>query len=840
MSYAADFRSIADAMPQLVWTARPDGTVEYYNERWVAYTGRDVDEITDAFTDIIHPEDAPRMWSAWHEARETGKPLELEYRMRRASDNSYRWFLVRALPVRNSLGEVERWIGTATDIDTQKRANENLDFVLEASHVFFTASNAQEICTNFAQLAVRRFADWCIVLLYDEHGVLRPYALEHRDREKAGYVKSFTERYPVDDPAFQTMLDRREPTLIVKIDDAMLVRAARDEEHLALLRSLEMQSAIVAPLFSAERVLGAVLMYSAESRRAFERNDVEVVRTLAERASAAIENARLLAGEQQARRRLQFIGKAAEAVYETLDLTASFGELMRLIVSEFGDFAVTMRLENEDVVRVIAAAHRDSDKDDVVRQLVGVRTLHTAAEKHFAQTLRQHRLVRRDSVEPEVVAQSMWPYLATEVIALQPRGSMTIPLHSRGTTYGAIIIYYSDDERRPSEADTEVLTDVGRHASVAMENAQVFERERRMSETLQESLLPPSLPRLPGMRFDAVYLPSASVAQVGGDWYDAFQLEDGAVVLSAGDVTGRGPSAAVVMGKVRNLFAIAPSYERDPARILDTVESVMARRYPDVIITAFLAIIDPQRETMCYANAGHPLPVLRRTHGSEELHAEGLPLGLRREAEPSESRTVSLADAKLLVLYTDGLVEAYHDPIGGYRRLHEVVSSDAVLHTHSPARFIEESCLSQRADDDVAVLTVAFEKTKRWSFDAENAKAAQDARGEFVHYLREYAANSSDIPAAELIFGELIGNVVRHAPGAIDIDVDWVDGTPTLHVIDRGPKFEAGDTLPDDPLSESGRGLFIVRQLATDLQVEHVPGYGNHVKAGLPLRRKFE
>jgi anti-sigma regulatory factor (Ser/Thr protein kinase) len=162
------------------------------------------------------------------------------------------------------------------------------------------------------------------------------------------------------------------------------------------------------------------------------------------------------------------------------------------------------------------------------------------------------------------------------------------------------------------------------------------------------------------------------------------------------------------------------------------------------------------------------------------------------------------------------------------------------LHTHNPARFIEDSCLGGRADDDVAILTLSFESTKRWSFDAENARAAQDARAEFVHYLRSQINDGFSISAAELVFGELIGNVVRHAPGAIDIDLDWSQEHPVLHVIDRGPAFEPGSALPSDLLSESGRGLYIVRRLASNLKVEHVPGYGNHVTAELPLRRKVE
>jgi anti-sigma regulatory factor (Ser/Thr protein kinase) len=417
---------------------------------------------------------------------------------------------------------------------------------------------------------------------------------------------------------------------------------------------------------------------------------------------------------------------------------------------------------------------------------------------------------------------------------------VTVPLHSRGRVYGAIVAYYTENGREVRQDDVDLLVEVGRHASTAMENADVFERERRLSETLQDSLLPPSLPQVEGISFDAVYLPSATEAQVGGDWYDAFDLEDGTIVVSAGDVTGRGPDAAVVMGKTRHLLAIAPCYERDPARILDTVESVLARRYPDSIVTAFLGLIAPDHKSICYANAGHPAPLLRRSDGVEELQADGLPIGLRREAEPSGSRAADLSDARMLVLYTDGLIESRHDVLGGYNKLVDIVSRDALLHTHRPARFIEEACLGNAATDDVAVLALTFEPGMRWSFDAENAKAAQDARGEFVQYLRDQSDDENAIETAELVFGELVGNVVRHAPGAIDIDVEWTNSMPRLHVLDRGAEFDAPSHLPDDLLSESGRGLFIVRQLSTQLSVEHVPGYGNHVAVELPIRRKDE
>jgi anti-sigma regulatory factor (Ser/Thr protein kinase) len=106
-----------------------------------------------------------------------------------------------------------------------------------------------------------------------------------------------------------------------------------------------------------------------------------------------------------------------------------------------------------------------------------------------------------------------------------------------------------------------------------------------------------------------------------------------------------------------------------------------------------------------------------------------------------------------------------------------------------------------------------------------------------MRYLRANANDETEIAMAELIFGELVGNVVRHSPGGIDIDVDWSGQYPVLHVIDRGREFSATRNLPQDLLSESGRGLFIVRQLSRKLSVEHVAGYGNHVIAELPIHK---
>ena len=839
----AAFRVLADAVPNFVWLAREDGRLVFLNQSMLSYTGA-ADEQTGApkhFRSLIHPDDLDRVFDAWRESLATGNGFQMEFRVCKAGDRTYRWFLSQGSPLRDADGRIVYWIGTSTDIDSQKRATENLTFVLNATQLLTRAATIEEVCTQFADLTVRRFADWCFIVLDDPQHRYRVAGVAHRDPARVRYIEQYLDRYPVaDDPKFAEMLRAGRPVVIPVITDDLLRETARDDQHLALMRDLHLYSAIVAPLSHDGRTLGALIVYSAQSRRQFDAADAEVLEAIGERAAARIEGMLALGHEQRARHRLQFIGRATEAVYESFDLTAAFGSLTRIIVSEIGDMAAVFRLESETAARVVGAAHREPGADDIVRSLVGIRVLHGDAEKRFVESLQSRTPLVGMRLPHGALERSVWPYLSDEITALSPQSLVTVPLHARGKVYGALVVYYTKKGRSYAPDDLEVLAEIGRHASIALENADVFERERRMSETLQDSLLPPSLPEVQGLSFDAVYLPSASEAQVGGDWYDAFELEDGTTVVHVGDVTGRGAEAAVIMGKCRHLIAMAPSYDRDPAHILDTVESVLARRYPDAIVTAFLGFIDPTHTSIRYANAGHPAPLLRRADRIDELQADGLPIGLRREGKPVTSRTADLSDARMLVLFTDGLTESRRDVIGGYKRLRKVLSHDALLHTHRPARFIEESCLGNAAADDVAILTISFDSTIRWSFDAENAKAAQDARGEFVDYLRRQFADERSVETAELVFGELVGNVVRHAPGAIDIDVEWSNGAPVLHVLDRGPAFKAPSRLPQNILSESGRGLFIVRQLSKSLRVEHVRGYGNHVCVELPIIRKYE
>lgn len=135
---------------------------------------------------------------------------------------------------------------------------------------------------------------------------------------------------------------------------------------------------------------------------------------------------------------------------------------------------------------------------------------------------------------------------------------------------------------------------------------------------------------------------------------------------------------------------------------------------------------------------------------------------------------------------------------------------------------------------------VSVSGSRAWNLSAEDARAAVNARSHFVEFLHSIQSDTNFIDAAELVFGELLGNVVRHAPGPVEITVDLNDDSMVLHVVDSGPPLAASKRrkLPEDVLSERGRGLFIIQQLASDVRIEHLENCGNHISVTMPRRRE--
>ena len=140
----SSFRSLAEAIPEIIWTAAPDGTVDYFNQRWYEYSGHAFDNLkSSSWLPVVHPDDLPECSRKWELSAQTGEPFESEHRLRRASDGAYRWHLARAVLLRDSNGTVRRWVGTATDIDHQKTNQQTLEHEVRKSTAELVTANEQ-------------------------------------------------------------------------------------------------------------------------------------------------------------------------------------------------------------------------------------------------------------------------------------------------------------------------------------------------------------------------------------------------------------------------------------------------------------------------------------------------------------------------------------------------------------------------------------------------------------------------------------------------------------------------------------------------------------------------
>ncbi|HEY1429689.1 MAG TPA: SpoIIE family protein phosphatase, partial [Candidatus Tumulicola sp.] len=699
------FAVVADAMPQLVWTSSADGTIDYFNRRWIDYTGVTLDDLRDRgqLPGIVHPDEVDDTWLRWHASIAERIPLEIEHRLRRV-DGSYRWFLTRAEPLRGVDGSVVRWVGTATDVDEQRRLRDSLAFVVETGTIFLSSLDEVAICRALADLTIGQFADWCFVSLVQPASV-ETVAIAHRNVELLRYVEEFSLRYPVaPSDAVSQVIASNTPLLMERITPEQIVAGARSPDHYDLLSRLRLHSVMIAPISTPSgAVIGALSVVSAESGREFGCSDLNVLCAVAARAAVAIDNVRILANERLTSQRLRFVGRMNELLLESSNAWGAMKAVASSIAAELADACAVLKLDG-DTIRIEAAAARDPAADAVIAGLEGQRPLRPEFERLLAHRLREHGAVVHDADSPERMKSRTWPYLSAQIEALDARATVIVPLHSANVVYGALAVMYSEHEYEPLR-DLPAIEDIAARASVAVDRAETLERERNIASTLQKASLPTIIPQSQGLRFDQVYLPAAQQAEVGGDWYDAIELDDGSVVISVGDVTGRGVQAAVIMSKVRHAMGMVPLHETDPAKILDSAEWFLRKRYPEAIVTAFVAIVDPQRRSMRYANAGHLPPILRRRGELIELEQSGLPLGLRYLRPNATSRSVSLEASDLLVLFTDGLIEWNRDWNEGERALNQVLSTDAILATAAPAKLIARTCLPERPYDDVAILT---------------------------------------------------------------------------------------------------------------------------------------
>ena len=242
-----------------------------------------------------------------------------------------------------------------------------------------------------------------------------------------------------------------------------------------------------------------------------------------------------------------------------------------------------------------------------------------------------------------------------------------------------------------------------------MRERERVEQEMRVARRIQQGSLAEGVPTLGGWQIDPYYQPAR---EVGGDFYEFYQLGDGRVGFAVGDGTGKGVPAAILMtGTSAYLGGVAAASGSSPGEALALAnEALYARIPPNMFVTCFYAILDPKSASLTYANAGHDLPYLHRNGEAQELRARGMPLGMM-PGMSYEEREVCLSEGNCVLFYSDGLVEA-HDPMGemfGFPRLRALVAE------HGKEGSLGDSLLRElysfvgegwKQEDDITLLTL--------------------------------------------------------------------------------------------------------------------------------------
>ncbi|MDP9017813.1 MAG: SpoIIE family protein phosphatase [Candidatus Eremiobacteraeota bacterium] len=544
--------------------------------------------------------------------------------------------------------------------------------------------------------------------------------------------------------------------------------------------------------------------------------------------------------------RLQYLAEVGLELSESLDMRAVLDTLGRILVPRFADCVSITIVDEQNRLSTTRVHHQNRQ---VLQDLIELRANTPLSEaSRFPVTHRVMETGQGEIVE-DLSAMMLHPdaddvyreFIRTMTHDFNFRKAVVVPMKNRGV-FSGLFTAIGGAERAYTQTDLRMLEELGRRAASAIDNAQSFERHRRSSETLQEALLPSHLPKLDQVHFDAVYVPGDDEAQVGGDWYDAFELEDGRIVLSIGDVTGRGVQAAVIMGKIRHAIKALTVYESDPAKLLNAADNVLRRSAGDAIVTALVGVLDTSDGTFTYATAGHPAPYLRRADGIVLLlPCHGLPLGLRTD-EP-QAVHVKLRSGDLVLLYTDGLLESTHDLQEGERRIRSALGELNSETLHEAAHAIRSAVLYDGSRDDVALIAMTIHALKsqstddmlEWSFNSGDAQLAHASRSLFLSYLLQRGIPGDDYAGAELVFGELIGNVVRHTAGRATVRVNWTGPYPELQVVDSGKGFDLETALPKDVLSEAGRGLFLINALTREFDIKSLPSGGTCARAILDI-----
>lgn len=402
------------------------------------------------------------------------------------------------------------------------------------------------------------------------------------------------------------------------------------------------RSAVVAPLLDDDQLRG-VIAYGFEELHEFDEQELRVVRSFAAQAELALGRTEALESERRSRSRLSNLQRFSARLAGALTLDDVIDSIVESATTLLGAVGVRVALLDESKTKVLFARGGGLGGEEF--DAVGIDEATIAGE-----VIRTGKVI---SMESKAALRAAFP--DSPVLDERRFGRViAAPLLDGDGPLGAWVLVFAD-EGSPDADDTRLVQLFVDQAAQAIRRGKLFDLERRVATTLQQSLLA-DVPSTPGWHVDTAYQPGSDHLVVGGDLYDVTAFADGRVVIVVADVVGHGLAAAAAMGQLRSAAKALAFALSTPAALLRGLDR-FASSSPGAMYSSVCCVMLNVDGSGRYACAGHPHPVLRRSDGTTVVLEEGRSplLGVATEGRLDAELSVALGDT--LVIFTDGLVE---------------------------------------------------------------------------------------------------------------------------------------------------------------------------------------
>lgn len=666
-------RALVCSSTTVVWTADAQGRSPEVDAWMEAFTGLKRGEEAPPvwWLSALHPDDQPRIVS-WAEALRCRKNFSSELRVRHAAGN-YRYLSLRSIPLWEADGTFREWVGTLTDVTDRREAEEAL---------------------RESRYLAQRIADICpaVVYIYD----LFTESCLYTNCEVAAALG-------VDRDYLKALGSDMMPALMHPDD------LSRFTDYLQRLQTLA----------DGETATFEYRMrHSDGSWRWFHSRDAVFARDGEGRVTQTIGSALDITARKQMEDAREFLSEAGAVLSSSLDFQVTLNSLTRLCVPRLADYCLIYESQVDGSLRQVAQAHVDPERE-LLLECCG--RLHQPERNHpgsvVSQAARTGEPVMLSEVPDGLIdAITSDPEVREIFHRVTSTSVMALPLSVRNETIGVLYFATAESGRRYDRNDLHLARRLATRAALSLDNARLYRHQKEIAQTLQQSLLPPRLPRIPRLDLAACYRPAYDGVEVGGDFYDLFELPDQSWTVIIGDVTGKGPAAAALTSLLRYTVRAVAMRAHTPSRVLTQLNETLLRDVEsESFCTATCAHLRQAGNgvRLTVSCGGHPPALVLDRRGRVRSHGRpGVLLGAFPGMRFSD-QSVRLGPGDTVVLYTDGVLEArVEGELFGMERLEALLAECSGLGAQAIATRIEQAVLEFQQGiprDDIAILVLQLQ-----------------------------------------------------------------------------------------------------------------------------------